>query len=362
MSDHSPVLYSILAATLRKANPSGLPSNLVLQNFAMPQDPVGVADALDAAMVGQGYGYTGGQGIPVSGAGSVSATIPLGAAWVLRTTAQVPPGASVGLSVAVGTGSAVAYPAVDPAVVLQTADLWHWDPVPDLGVYPYVFGGSATCRVLGPSATAIPPGVWMLRRVLWIPQSGTYALTTFSGPSGSAQATWRVDGALWLADVGYQVASGQVALTAGPHLLTVTGLTTGSAAATPYVVASIQNAQGAVVEDGSYSPALGTTWETAGIVSPGWGPVSTLADGGDQWAVVPASAITSDQATITVSVTGSPTVDGVWAVSVAPWRWDAGGRYDTARATVADSVTLWPMISRPIPAQTDPRQTLTVIG
>lgn len=295
-----------------------------------------------------------------AGRGLFSAIVPYGAAWILRTRAQVPPGASASLSVSLGGGTAFTPPSCDAAATLAYGDLFRWQPAAALGrVGASPWGAPSgwpdpTATWLGPSATAntgYPVGEWLLRKAVFLPQSGPYTLSL----AADDQATVYVDGQAWVTSTSYTTTTQATrSLNAGWHLLAVSGLTTGAAPAPAGVLLSLQDNQGTVWENGSTDAVVGVTWETTGLLAPSGTTVNGYSDLPYQYAVIPASQMTSNQVQLTVSTTAnasgqSPLVQGVDWIVIAPWRWDAGAQYDA------------PAVSG-TPSQQAPRTTVQEVG
>jgi hypothetical protein len=131
-------------------------------------------------------------------------------------------------------------------------------------------------------------------------------------------------------------------------------LNTGSTPNPTGVLLSITDSQGHLVENGTTDRLVGATWDVATQVNQAWGSVNSASDLLYQYGVIPASAMTSQQVTLTVSTTANgsgqrPLVHGVDWITVAPWRWDAGALYDQ-------------LASPNTPAQVAPRQVTTTVG
>lgn len=357
---HDPVFFQLLGTALQKANPTGLPSNLVLQQFTMPADALGAAETVTLTTIASGFPYGSGVWVPVQAAGAYPVTIAYGAAWVLRADAAIEPGGALGLTVQVDSGPVMTLSAVDPGLVVTAADVWRWTPAEDRGSVasqgaPAGWPDPAAhwIGVPGESGPDPAPGLWLIRKQIQVPQQGN---VTIYATAHDGAVVW-VDGAQWTVAGPTAVASETQSLTAGAHEVVVTGVALGTGSAVSQVLLSVVAADGTVLEDGATSPAVGSSWRTAGQVSAAWGalatPLDTVATNPAQgvrstWYVIPASAITGQDATLTVSATGAAALYGVWWIAVPPWRWNAGGEYDLG--------------ALPAPPADIPPQTVTVIA
>lgn len=336
---HDPVFFQLLGTALQKANPTGLPSNLVLQQFSMPTDTVGVAETVTITTIAAGYPYASGVWVPMLAPGEAPVTAAYGAAWVLRAEAAIEPGGSLGLSVAVGSGPVMTLTALDPGAVVTLADVWPWSDAADRGgisTYgaPSGWPDPAAHWIGLPGASGDPtPGCWLLRKQIQVPQQGN---VTLSVTAVDGAAVW-VDGVRWAVAASGAITTVTQSVTAGAHEVVVTGIALGTGSSVSQVLLSFAAADGTILEDGATSPAVGSSWRTAGLVSATWGPLAgpldTVATNPAQgvqatWYVIPASAITGHDATLTVSASGAAALYGVWWTSVPPWRWNEGGEYD----------------------------------
>lgn len=352
---HDAVYYQAIQTALQKANPSGLPSNLVIQQFTAPTDDAGVADLVQAILTQYGYGYGWGEWVAIAGAGTYSITQPYAAAWLLRLDAQQSTGNTVSMTATVGSSTQNAVTMLDPAQTLMYGDMFRWSPAVPLGRVGIAPWGTPSGWTdpnavwMGPlagAASSAPVGQWLLRKWLYVGSATTATVALAS----AGTANLFLDGSLVVASSSYtSTAAASVNLTAGLHLLSVSCIRTGAAPAPTGILLSIANASGAVIEDGQYSPAVGPTWETSGYINPVWTTVNGPSDLRYSWGVIPASQITSESITLTLTVTGSPLIHGVWWYSVAPWRWDQGNLYDQQAVTTP-------------PATTPPTTTVEVVG
>jgi hypothetical protein len=351
-----PVFFQIMQSTLNRAYPSGLPSNQVITQFAMPEDTVSVPDAIQAILVEQGYPYGWGEMVATDGAGTYSLSEPMSACWLLRLDAQIPSGSSVSLSAAIGSGQMQAIQQIDPAQTLIYADdLFQWSaavPLGQVGMSPWNTPSGWTDSEavwMGPVANAqssAPIGQWLLRKWVWFSSTGLYNFAI----CGDGLANLYLDGtALVTGAASLNASKVSAQIGAGWHLLSISCLNTGSTLNATGVLLNITDNNGNVVENGSYHPTIGPAWQTAGYINPTWQSVNSTSDLRYAWYVIPASLITSGNVQLQVTATGSPKINGVFWYSVAPWRWDGGGQYDTTAANQT-------------PAQMPPVQITEVVG
>ncbi|SIS88253.1 hypothetical protein SAMN05421799_10625 [Alicyclobacillus vulcanalis] len=337
---HDSVFYQIMQSTLNRAYPSGLPSNQVLTQFAMPYDNMNLQDVIEATLVQAGYPYGWGEYVATNGPGTYSLTEPYGLCWLLRLDAQKPINTSVSLSVAVGSGSMTPITRLDPAQTLVYApDLFSWSKTVPLG---RVQSGVMTVPSRWPDPNAVwmgpvananvsaPVGEWLLQKWVWFPSNGTYTVYL----AGDSVANLFIDGApvVQYATVTMP-GSGTAYLNEGWHLVSISCINQGATPSPTGVVLSIQDSSGTIIENGSYHPVVGTQWQTSGYINPVWTTVTTEDDMRYSWWVIPGSQITSQNVQLQVSVTSnssgqSPQVNGIWWYTVAPWNWDYGGQYD----------------------------------
>ena len=335
-----PVFFQIMQSTLNRAYPSGLPSNQVITQIAMPKDRVSLPDTLRAMLVEQGYPYGWGEMVATSGAGTYNLSEPLAACWLLRLDAQIPPGSDVSLSAAMDHGAMQAIQQIDPAQTLIYADdLFQWSaaiPLGQVGISPWnTPQGWTDNRAIwmGPVADAqnsAPVGQWILRKWVWFSGTGLYNFAL----CGDGVANLYLDGTALITGAAYASASKiSVQISAGWHMLSISCLNIGSALNATGVLLSITDNSGNVIENGSYHPTVGPTWQTTGYINPAWQSVNSVSDLRYAWYVIPASLITSSNIQLQVTAIGSPKINGVFWYSVAPWRWDGGGQYDASAAT-----------------------------
>ncbi|WDL96952.1 hypothetical protein [Alicyclobacillus sp. ALC3] len=373
----APVFYAMMQSALQRAYPSGLPSNQVLTQFAMPFDTATLPDDVRLSRVQQGYPWGWCETVAEAGPGTYSLTEPLANCWLLRLDAFKPSGAGVSLSAAIGAGAQQAIQRIDPAQTLVYADdLFTWSPAHPLGrvgtapwgpltqsylgmgaLWPLESQGALsgvdwnddTAVWMGPqsgSSSSAPIGEWLLRKWVWLAATDNY--TFYFAADGIGNLF--LDGTELLAGVSYaSPQSVTTQMTAGWHLLSISCINQGSYPNATAVVLSVQDSSGTVVENGSYHAQLGCTWQTSGFINPTWQSVTTEDDMRHAWYVIPASDITSEDITLQVVTSGSPTIRGIEWYSVAPWRWDLGGQYD---ATASPQT----------PAQVAPIQTVEVVG
>ena len=340
MALHDAVWYQVMQSALQRAYPSGLPSNMVLQQFGMVQDTVSALDEVALSLIQEGYSYGWGEMVATAGTGTYALTEPLSACWLLRLNAQIPSGDAVTLSAAIGSGTMQPIAVLDPAQTLVYADdLFSWSTASPLGLVGGAPWGAvsgwpdAGAQWLGPqntAATSAPVGQWLLRKWVWFPSSQNY---TFSFAADNLGALY-LDGGSVISSSSYNTTvSATLQVTQGWHLLSLSCLNQGSTPKHTGVLLSVSDGSGHVVENGSYSPVIGATWQTTGFMNPTWTAVNSASDLRHSWHVIPASLITSESVSLQVSATGTPLINGVWWYSVAPWRWNQGGQYDASTAS-----------------------------
>ena len=352
-----PVFFQIMQSALNRAYPSGLPSNQVITQFAMPQDNLTLPDAIKATLIEQGYPYGWGEMVATVEAGVYELTEPMNACWLLRLDAQIPSGSAVSLYAGLGyntfntlfTFDVQPIQQINPAQTLIYADdLFRWSPAIPLGRVGISPWGIPSGWVdmdavwMGPVANAqlsAPIGQWLLRKWVWFPVTDNYNVAF----TGNDIAGIFMD--------GVSITPGStVQVTAGWHLLTISCINTGSIPTSPTgVLLSIKDSTGNIIENGSYHSIVGPTWQTSGYINPIWTAVTSAADMRYSWYVIPASLITSQNVELQVIATGSPKINGVFLYSVAPWHWDEGGQYDAVAAANT-------------PSQGSPVQVIQVIG
>lgn len=349
------VLTAFVQNALSRAYPSGLPSNQVLQQFALPSDTGEFSDAVSAVVYPVGYPYgwgelvnnwasatltntqvTAGALTLTSGSTSGNAVLSLteteASAWIIRADAYIPPSCGVSLSLTVGGGAQQTYTAVSPALASVYADnLFPWSLSSSLGVVGVSPWGTpkgwpdSTAIWIGPDATAITgdsPGQWLVRKWVFAPSAQTYTVSL----AADAQATLFVDGVQVVQATSYSTtAQASVSLSHGFHWVTVDVINYGTSVNPTGVLVSIADSSGNIIENG-----LDESWETSGYINPVWSLQSGAPLMTYSWFVV--SAPSSKSVTAQVNLTGtasvSPTVNNLWWHGVSVWRWDKGGVYD----------------------------------
>ena len=346
-----------MQSALQRAYPTGLPSNQVITQFAMPSENIDAQDSVQLSLIEQGYPYGWGELVALNGAGTYSITEPMCECWLLRLNAQKPSGSTVTLSASIGSWCAMtAIQRIDPAQTLIYADdLFTWTQAATLGRVGSNSFATPTrwtdtiAQWMGPvtgSATSAPVGEWLLKKWVFFSTTWNYTFSMAADATGNLflDGTSVISGATMT-----NQAQATIPVTAGWHLITISCINTGSTPNATGVLLSVTDPNGNVIEDGDYSPAIGSQWQTSGFINPTWTAVSTEDSMRYSWWVIPSSQITSSNVQLQVSATGSPNIGGVFWYSVAPWRWDQGGIYDGTAASGT-------------PAQNPPLQTLEVTG
>lgn len=347
---HDAVFYQVLAQALNKANPSGLPSNLTLQGIAMPTETITVQTVIQATTTQLGYAYGSGQRVVANaGAGTYAFTQPYGAAWLVRLFAQIPSGSSVSLSAAIGGGTSQPITMLDPAQTLGYGDLFRWSPAIALGPVGIGPWGTpsgwpdAAATWLGPvegSTGNVPVGGSLLRKWVCNPSKQTITVSL----AADNQANVFIDGTLIVQSSTYaSTTQGSVLLASGWHLVAISALNYGSAPNPTGVLLSLADPQGNVLEDGSTDSRVGATWETTGFLGGTWTTVNSASDLAYQWGVIPASLMTSESVSLTVSTTGLPRVHAIDCYTIAPWRWNQGALYNNPGTVGWAIAAMWPM-------------------
>ncbi len=282
-------------------------------------------------------------------------TQPYGAAWLVRLFAQIPSGSSVSLSAAIGGGTSQPITMLDPAQTLGYGDLFRWSPAIALGPVGIGPWGTpsgwpdAAATWLGPvegSTGNVPVGGWLLRKWVCNPSKQTITVSL----AADNQANVFIDGTLIVQSSTYaSTTQGSVLLPSGWHLVAISALNYGSAPNPTGVLLSLADPQGNVLEDGSTDARVGATWETTGFLDGTWTTVNSASDLSYQWGVIPASLMTSEDVSLTVTQSSDVEIHSIDCYTIAPWRWNQGALYDHA-------------VSGHTPAQVAPVTTTQTVG
>ena len=347
MSKDNVILY-LMQQALNRAHPSGLPSNLVVQQFGAPYDTITLHDAVLSTVVPTGYPYGWGDRLtinPSSGTWTQTLAEPEAVAWLLKLSAYVPSGGSLSLSATVGAGTSQTLTPISPAQVAWYSDrAFSWADAMLLGTVGITPWGTPTnwpdknAVWLGLDATAVsgdPPGQWLLRKWLYVFATQTYTISL----AADNTATAYMDGVSIVTSSSYATMSqGNVPLAPGLHLLTIEAVNYGTSSNPTGVLLSAADPNGNILEDGANG-----AWQTSGSINQAWSYSSGAPLLRDTWYVIDQPNSTS--VTLTLAITGAQ-VNDLLVTSLAPWRWDAGGQYDaTANTTLPVSASRTEVVS-----------------
>lgn len=326
----------LLQNALSRAHPSGLPSNLVIQQFFSPYDQILLVDDVKMTVQEVGYPYGYGETLHVNaGSGTTTLTIneQSAAAFVFRVSAFSTSPLSV-------TWNGAALSSVSIAQTIPIARNTQNDvPLAMLGRVGINPWGTPTnwpdtyAVWMGPEADAVsgaPPGEWVIYKWIYVTATQSY---TFSLAADQAASLF-FDNALILTSSSYSTtAQYTMQVTPGMHFVAIDVQNAGTSHNPTGVLFSMIDPNGHVLEDGANGDL-----KTTGYVNHPWSFTSGNPIMRDTWYMVQNPTATSGTLALTVPSGGY--LAEVHVYSVAPWRWDAGGMYDqTANTTLPITTT-----------------------
>lgn len=345
------ILPFLLQNALSRAYPSQQASNQVLYQFALESDTTVIQDNFQASAVPSGYPYGWGECISLNidangiyqyefsdintGFPWDSTISAYGSAWILKLSSYQPSGSDVQLSVQLNTSEAdnsnTVCPSSSPAQVSFYADICKWmlaNYLGCVGINPWGTPSNWNDNLawwMGPETsalTAISPAQWMLKTNIFCTNQDNYSVYC----AADAQANVFIDGVFVLTASGTSnTSSGTISLVPGIHQVTIEVLNAGTAPNPTGCLISIQDSKGNVIENGSSQ-----NWQTSGLINQAWSYSSGIPLLTDSWYVIPSPP--SDTVVLTLNVSGTPQaiLNSLLFYTVAPWKWDKGGKYDAS--------------------------------